>query len=85
MKITHGYFIAMGGFRLFEGFMPLHILDHKSVTKLTQEKVVDPPIETDIEDKNKAEGLTRTLVFVQTVWFVVQCIVRATESLYIET
>lgn len=71
----------MGGFHVFEGSTPLHPLHRNSVFSLIQQNVIEPPIEADIQDKSKAEGLTRVLIFIQTLWFVVQTLSRAAKSL----
>ncbi|KIM28288.1 hypothetical protein M408DRAFT_308844, partial [Serendipita vermifera MAFF 305830] len=39
------------------------------------------PTETELKDRGKSDALTKTIVLVQTLWFVVQCIVRGTQRL----
>ena len=92
---THGFFIVIGGFHLFkrvpeeqsgsqsisqEKDDPLHRLladnlvrdDFYPFTMLT---------EAEIKDQGKSDWLAKTLVLVQTSWFVMQCIARAIEHL----
>ena len=90
---THGFFITMGGFHLFERSSekqndsqnfsqeddnPLHPLlasdlmldDVYSFTMLSK---------AEIKDKGKGDSLAKSLVLLQTSWFVMQCIARAIE------
>ncbi|KIM24425.1 hypothetical protein M408DRAFT_76018 [Serendipita vermifera MAFF 305830] len=39
------------------------------------------PTETELKDKGKSDALTKIIVLVQTVWFVVQCIARGSQRL----
>ena len=39
------------------------------------------PTEVEIKDKGKSDGLAKSLILVQTSWFVMQCIARAIEHL----
>ena len=92
---THGFFIIMGGFHLFERSSekqsdsqnfsqeddnPLHPL-------LANDLMLDDiysftmPTKAEIKDKGKSDWLAKSLVLFQTSWFVMQCIARATEHL----
>ena len=93
--MTHGFFIIMGGFHLFrrsseekggaqsisqEDDDPLHPL---LASDLTHDDVYSfaMPIEGEIKDKGKSDWLAKSLVLLQTPWFVMQCIARAIEHL----
>ncbi|KIM28289.1 hypothetical protein M408DRAFT_23990 [Serendipita vermifera MAFF 305830] len=39
------------------------------------------PGETELKDRGKSDALTKLIVLVQTMWFVIQCIVRGTQHL----
>ncbi|KIM20966.1 hypothetical protein M408DRAFT_117967 [Serendipita vermifera MAFF 305830] len=39
------------------------------------------PSETELKDRGKSDALTKLIVLVQTMWFVIQCIVRGTQHL----
>ncbi|KIM21298.1 hypothetical protein M408DRAFT_109226 [Serendipita vermifera MAFF 305830] len=39
------------------------------------------PTETELKDRGKSDDLTKIIVLVQTLWFVIQCIARGTQSL----
>ncbi|KIM28295.1 hypothetical protein M408DRAFT_145547 [Serendipita vermifera MAFF 305830] len=39
------------------------------------------PGETELKDKGKSDALTKIIVLVQTLWFVIQCIARGTQRL----
>ena len=95
MSRTHGFFIIMGGFHLFERSSekmgdvqmisqedddPLHPLlasdlAHDDVYSFTM------PTEAEIKDRGKSDWLAKSLVLLQTSWFVMQCIARAIEHL----
>ena len=93
--MTHGFFIIMGGFHLFERSSesknddqsispeddnPLHPLladdlTHEDIYSFTM------PTKVEIEDKGKSDWLAKSLVLLQTSWFVLQCIARGIEHL----
>lgn len=79
--MTHGYFIGMGGFHLFEGSTPLYPLGRQFIVSLTHARNIKLPTETEIQDKSKTNWLTHGFVFIQTLWFVVNCLARAASSL----
>ena len=94
---THGFFMIMGGFHLFERSLketgednrnmsqeddkPLHPLrardleDHEGYEPFTM------PTKAEIQDKGKSDWLAKSLVLLQTSWFIMQCIARAREHL----
>ena len=95
--MTHRYFIIMGGFHLFEHSSeersvtqsisqedghPLHPL-------LTSDLIHDGiylsamPTEVKIKDREKSDWLTKLLVLLQTLWFVMQCIAWAIKHLLV--
>ena len=100
---THGFFVIMGGFHLFqrssreardnylailhEDDNPLHPLDsldffleHEDRTDIDFTSFT-VPTEEEIKDKGKSDWLAKSLVLLQTSWFVMQCIARAKEHL----
>ena len=103
---THGFFVIMGGFHLFEHGpvetsnndeailhdhdIPLRPLAARDLygdnTDQSIRADVDftsftVPTEEEIEDRGKSDWLAKSLVLLQTSWFVTQCIVRAIEHL----
>ena len=93
--MTHGFFIIMGGFHLFkhsskersgtqsisqEDDDPLHLL---LTSDLTHNDIYSfaMPTEVEIKDKGKSDWLAKSLVLLQTSWFVMQCIARAIKHL----
>jgi len=83
----------MGGFHLFRrprpdpnplnphgDDIPLHPL---SIDELEDHGKFDfaLPTEEEIQDKGKSDWLAKTLVLIQTTWFVMQCITRSVEHL----
>ena len=104
---THGFFIIMGGFHLFEhgsketsngdkfilhdDDTPLHPLaahdlyNKPNSSRPTIRTDIDfsfrVPTEADIKDKGKSDWLAKSVVLLQTSWFVMQCIARAIKHL----
>jgi len=78
---THGFFVIMGGFYLFDGEKPLRPLDRHEVADRVQNGLLIPPSEADIQDKSKGDGLSKGIVLVQVLWFITQCIARQIQHL----
>ena len=93
--MAHGFFIIMGGFHLFrrsseeesgtqsisqEDNYPLHPL---LASDLTHDDIYSfaMPTEAEINDRGKSDWLAKSLVLLQTSWFVMQCIARAIKHL----
>ena len=96
--MTHGFFIVMGGFHLFErnpeetvnnnrgmsqeDDIPLHPLQASDLMQFDgYSESFFIPTEAEIKDKGKSDWLAKSLVLLQTSWFVTQCIARAIEHL----
>ena len=93
--MTHGFFIIMGGFHLFkrsseetdngdrcisqEDDEPLHPLMASDLSRYSESFTM--PTQAEIKDKGKSDWLAKSLVLLQTSWFVMQCIARAVEHL----
>ena len=80
---THGYFIQMGGFMLYEGDQARGILSPERLKELYEEGRIDFPTvtEEEIHDRSQADALAKTVVVGQTTWFIVQCIARGVQGL----
>ena len=94
---THGFFIIMGGFHLFERSLretgkddrgisreddqPLHPLQADDLVDCDGYKSFNMPTKAEIQDKGKSDWLAKSLVLLQTSWFIMQCIARAREHL----
>ena len=95
--MTHGFFIIMGGFHLFahnskrkrkddrcisqEDDKPLHPLGLSDLSQCDDYESFTMPTKAEIEDKGKSDWLAKSLVLLQTSWFVIQCIARGIEHL----
>ncbi|KAF8173461.1 hypothetical protein BJ912DRAFT_1046875 [Pholiota molesta] len=93
--LAHGFFVQMGGFMLCESGRPIQTLidGRVSIYERTknearllwniQQKVIDPPriTEEDIQDRSKGDAISKTLIILQTTWFVAQCIARWAQRL----
>ena len=82
---THGHFIQMGGFMLFdsEGNIAKGVLTPKIFSELlTKEKIEFPKVTVkEIEDRSKSDGFSKMIALGQTLWFVAQCIARRAQHL----
>lgn len=78
---THGFFIIMGGFYLYDRSVPCHPLHQDMVETLVKAGSLDLPSEVEIQNRSKGDGLSKLIVLGQTLWFVMQCIARAIQGL----
>ena len=94
---THGFFMIMGRFHLFErslketgednrnisqeGDKPLHPLQADDLDDCNGYESFIMPTKAEIQDRGKSDWLAKTLVLLQTSWFIMQCIARAREHL----
>ncbi|KAF8843539.1 hypothetical protein BDN67DRAFT_964358 [Paxillus ammoniavirescens] len=82
--LTHGFFSLMGGFALHDGTrrMKLHPDDHLQYLK--KGTIMNPDItEEEVDDKSKSDGLTKAILVLQLLWFILQVVVRGTNHLAI--
>jgi hypothetical protein len=85
---THGFFMIMGGFHSFTGsakgeasYEPKHPIRWDDVIPLLENETIDLPTEREIQDKSTSDWLAKTVVLIQTIWFITQCIARRIEHL----
>ena len=90
-SMTHGFFVIMGGFHLFERMNnddrgispedgePLHPLEASNLCDYCESFIM--LTEAEIMDKGKSDWVAKSLVLLQTSWFVMQCIARAMRHL----
>jgi hypothetical protein len=80
---THGHFIQMGGFMLFEGNTAKSVLSPDRFAALERAGKIEFPTVTveEIEDRSKADGFSKLIALGQTSWFVAQCIGRRAQHL----
>ncbi|CAA7268754.1 unnamed protein product [Cyclocybe aegerita] len=82
--IAHGFFLVMGGFHLYDCEKDLGVLSVQRFNSLIESNTIDFPsalTREDIEDKSKADGLSKGITIIQTSWFVLQCIARGVQKL----
>jgi len=81
--LRHSYYADMGGFILHTRDWTPFPIDAKQLLYLITEGYVSfPRISTKtIDDKDKVDGLVRAITVLQTFWFVVNCIGRASQQL----
>ena len=94
---THCFFIIMGGFHLFERISektsnndgrvsreddkPLHPLQESELQESDKYESFIMPTKAEVKDRGKSDWLAKSLVLLQTSWFVIQCMARAVEHL----
>ncbi|KAF8169395.1 hypothetical protein BJ912DRAFT_1067185 [Pholiota molesta] len=80
---THGYFIQMGGFMLFDGTVKKGVLSFAHFESLLhQEEIPFPEVtEEEIQDRSKGDWLSKGLVVGQTAWFIAQFVARLVQGL----
>ncbi|KAI9709005.1 MAG: hypothetical protein M1812_007818 [Candelaria pacifica] len=85
--MRQAFFADMGGFVLHSPDFPAFPVDAQQVQYLVVNKYIPYPNvdEKEIWDKNKADGFVRALTIIQTLWFGLQCIGRATQRLPVTT
>ena len=76
-KWAHAFFLIMGGFTLHEGGKPMRVLEAKELENLSKERKIEwPTITEEITDRSKGDYLSKTIVLLQMIWFIIQCIAR---------
>uniref|UniRef100_A0A8H7XS95 Uncharacterized protein n=1 Tax=Psilocybe cubensis TaxID=181762 RepID=A0A8H7XS95_PSICU len=81
--MTHGFFLIMGGFALYDNGTFVRILEEEELETLEKEgKVKWPKITADdINDKSKGDFFSKGVVIMQSTWFIIQCIMRVCRQL----
>ena len=83
MDKIHGHFLQMGGFMLYEGNDAKGVLSPERFSKFLRKGKIEFPTVTveEIEDRSKADGLSKSIALCQTLWFVTQCLARTAQHL----
>ncbi|KAF9473622.1 hypothetical protein BDN70DRAFT_885670 [Pholiota conissans] len=91
--VAHGFLVLMGGFMLSENGQPIYTLiqgppwdkmpaSQQMIDNIKNKTIYAPRItEEDIQDRSKGDAISKTLVILQTTWFIVQCIARWSQHL----
>ena len=82
---THAFFLIMGGFTLYEKGNPLRVLDWRDLEALVRAGRIDWPdiTEEEIKDKSKGDYLSKSIVVLQSTWFIVQFFARVASKITI--
>ena len=78
-KMSHAFFIIMGGFHFFSDTGPIRPLSPEDVVKLVKLGHLVPPTNDELESQSKGDALSKCFAIVQTLWFILQCIARYIE------
>ncbi|KAI9463023.1 hypothetical protein F5148DRAFT_982563 [Russula earlei] len=81
--ITHGFFAVMGGFMEYEGNRPIRVLLPGQLDSYSLTGNGDFPriAKAEIEDRSKADAISKSIVVLQTGWFIAQCMARGVQGL----
>ncbi|KAF8998976.1 hypothetical protein BDQ17DRAFT_1247126 [Cyathus striatus] len=80
--MNHAQFLQMGGFHLRSGRHKGVVGPDKFNDLLQRGNMAFPNIlKKEIQDKSKADGLSKLILVTQTLWFVIQCIGRHAQGL----
>jgi hypothetical protein len=82
---AHGFFLQMGGFMICDGKKAPYPIQLRELEIRYERKEVEWPqiTEIEIQDKSKGDALSKTIVIVQTSWFLAQCVGRGLAGLVI--
>ncbi|KAI9508227.1 hypothetical protein F5148DRAFT_1284313 [Russula earlei] len=80
---THGFFAIMGGFMEYEGNRSIRVLLPEQLESYSLTGNGDFPriAKEEIEDRSKGDFISKSLVILQSGWFVTQIIARALQDL----
>ncbi|KZP22449.1 hypothetical protein FIBSPDRAFT_664611, partial [Athelia psychrophila] len=79
--VSHGFFIAMGGFLFYNKDGPLYPLSPAAVVELVRRGHLIPPTADEISNQSKGDALSKGVAIFQTLWFMLQCIARRAKHL----
>ncbi|KAF7972789.1 hypothetical protein HWV62_17068 [Athelia sp. TMB] len=80
--VTHAFFVVADGFWYFdENDQPVSALTPDDVLDLVKQGTLIPPTLAELEDRGKADAISKTVAVVQTLWFIIQCAARRVERL----
>jgi hypothetical protein len=79
----------MGGFYSCTGFdnaeiseqVPIRPLGKREVIELLYIREIKLPRNSEIEDKSKSDWIAKSIVLIQTLWFIIQCVARGRQHL----
>ncbi|PPR04717.1 hypothetical protein CVT24_011839 [Panaeolus cyanescens] len=85
---THGFFVIMGGFCYYSKTGNRETLTYEKMLELQEQNQIEWPkgsIVTSkvIEDRSKADWLTKSIVLIQTFWFCIQLFTRLGQHLVV--
>ena len=80
---SHGQFLAMGGFMLYKDGRPFQVLSPELFTELLDVSCIEFPFvpAEELRERSMAHPLFASITLLQTVWFIVQCILRRVQGL----
>ena len=77
---AHGHLAIMGGFMLYEGGKAHHTVTTAELKSCLANGEINIT-EKEIKDKGRSDAVSKGLVVVQTMWFILQCIARRVNAL----
>jgi hypothetical protein len=80
--------MIMGGFHYCEGsdkagepYQPVHPLTYTNVATMLRKKTIMFPTKQELQNQSKSDWIAKSIVLLQTLWFVAQCIARRVENI----
>jgi hypothetical protein len=83
LSSTHAFFFSMGGFVSRAGHHPITTIAQLETSPLGTD-YLSAMRRTDVDDildKSKGDALSKSIALLQGLWFIIQCITRATQHL----
>ncbi|CAG8014474.1 unnamed protein product [Penicillium salamii] len=82
---AHAFFADMGGFLLESPGSEMFPIDAEQLFWLIKDGfIVYPELDIeDIQDKSKSEGMARVITVLQAAWFLINCIIRLAQHLFL--
>ncbi|KAF7984580.1 hypothetical protein HWV62_13805 [Athelia sp. TMB] len=77
----HAFFVIMGGYCFYNETGLQHPLSPKHVVELVRRGHIVSPTSEELASQSKGDALSKGVALMQTLWFVLQCIVRRIEHL----
>jgi hypothetical protein len=78
----------MGGFHYCDGsdkagesYQPVNPLTYTNVVTMLRQKTIMVSTEQELQNQSKSDWLAKSIVLLQTLWFVTQCIARRVENM----
>lgn len=84
MTKTQGFLTLMGGYHYFDDkgkpYSPVQVY---MINQMARRRQIELPTDNEIRDKSKGNLITKLFVIIQSSWFILHCIARGFNSMYV--